>query len=100
MLPITAFPLLLGGLTIGEFWRTSLALVNMLFVSLAGGIWISALARDAQRAMGRALGLILILVAGLPALAGLASLFYASCSPYVCHSADIHSTSGVALNIF
>ena len=74
LVPITAFPLLLGGVTGGEFWRTSLALVNMLFVSLAGGIWISALARDAQRAMGRALGLILFLVAGLPALAGLASL--------------------------
>src|SRR5207247_819334 len=111
LLPITAFPLLLGGVTIGEFWRTSLALVNMLFVSLAGGIWISALARDAQRAMGRALGLILILVAGLPALAGLASLSliarplwllswispffafsYASAAPYPGHVAKFWGT--------
>src|SRR6185436_6516235 len=40
-----------------------------LFVSLAAGIWVSALARDAQGAMGRALGLILFLIAGLPVLA-------------------------------
>ena len=74
LLPIIALPLLLGGVTVGEFWRTALALVNALFVSVAGGIWISALARDAPRAMGCALGLILMLVAGLPALAGVASL--------------------------
>jgi ABC-type transport system involved in multi-copper enzyme maturation permease subunit len=68
MLPITAISLLLGGLTAGEYWRTALALVNALFVSLAGGIWVSALARDAQRAMGRALGVVLFLAAGLPVL--------------------------------
>src|SRR5882724_4859122 len=74
LLPITALPLLLGGVTVDEFWRTALALVNALFVSLAGGIWVSAFARDAQRAMGSAVVLILILVAGLPALAGVTSL--------------------------
>src|SRR6266404_3698107 len=42
LLPITALPLLLGGVTVDEFWRTALALVNALFVSLAGGIWVSA----------------------------------------------------------
>src|SRR5947209_6973697 len=63
LLPITAIPLLLGGVTGVEFWRTALALVNALFVSLAAGIFISAWARDAQRAMGAALGLILALVA-------------------------------------
>jgi ABC-type transport system involved in multi-copper enzyme maturation permease subunit len=73
LLPITAFPLLLGGVTGGEFWRTALALVNALFVSLAAGVWISALARDGQHAMGRAFGLILMLVAVLPALARVAS---------------------------
>src|SRR5438552_2439073 len=74
LLPITAIPLLLGGVTGVEFWRTALALVNALFVSLAAGIFISAWARDAQRAMGAALGLILALVAALPALASLGSL--------------------------
>src|SRR6266581_1352227 len=49
-------------------------LVNALFVSLAAGIWVSAWARDSQRAMGGALGLILLLVAALPALAAIGSL--------------------------
>src|SRR5213079_1264829 len=31
LLPITALPLLLGGVTVGEYWRTALALVNALF---------------------------------------------------------------------
>src|SRR5207249_6437205 len=62
LLPITAFPLLLGGVTGGEFWRRALALINALFVSLAAGIWVSALVRAAPRAMGHALGLILLLV--------------------------------------
>jgi ABC-type transport system involved in multi-copper enzyme maturation permease subunit len=90
LLPIIAIPLLLGGVTGAEFWRTALALVNALFVSLAAGIFISAWARDAQHAMGAALGLILILVAALPALAALGSLgrlarplsFLAWLSPY------------------
>src|SRR5258705_296998 len=50
LLPIIGMPLLLGGVTGSEFWRMALALVNALFVSLATGIWISALAQDAQRA--------------------------------------------------
>ena len=74
LLPIMAIPLLLGGVTGGEFWRKALALINALFVSLAAGIWISALAREAQRAMVRALGLILLLVVALPAVAAISSL--------------------------
>jgi ABC-type transport system involved in multi-copper enzyme maturation permease subunit len=73
LLPVTALPLLMGGITGGEFWRMSLALVNALFFSLSIGILISALARDPFRAMGSAMGLLFFFVAGLPALAKLLS---------------------------
>src|SRR5262249_42979198 len=66
ILPMLALPLLLGGVTGGEFWRMTLALINALLFSLAAGIMVSALARDTQTAMGRTLGLMIILVFGLP----------------------------------
>jgi len=90
LLPITALPLILGGVTAGEYWRTALALVNALFVSLTAGIWISSLVREPQKAMSRTFALILILVAGLPAAGASVSLidrihnfsFLAWVSPY------------------
>jgi len=74
LLPVMAVPILLGGVTGGEFWRRALTLIVALFVSLAVGIWISALVREAQRAMGCTLGLLLFIVALLPALAAVGSL--------------------------
>src|ERR1051325_3521825 len=38
LFPIMAMSLLLGGVTVGEFWRTVLALLNALFISLTAGI--------------------------------------------------------------
>jgi ABC-type transport system involved in multi-copper enzyme maturation permease subunit len=73
LLPITALPLLAGGVTGAEFWRTALALINALFVSLAAGICISAFSLQAYQAMARTFGLILFLAGGLPALAALAT---------------------------
>jgi hypothetical protein len=69
--PVLAIALLLGGVTGAEFWRMNAALLNALFVSLAGGLMVSALSRDTQRAMGGALALVLVLAAGLPGLARL-----------------------------
>src|SRR5215831_2821308 len=69
LLPITAIPLLLGGVTGGEFWRVALALLNALFISLAAGALVSSTSRDSQRAMGNTLVLVLILLGGLPGLA-------------------------------
>ncbi|HYG35699.1 MAG TPA: ABC transporter permease, partial [Clostridia bacterium] len=69
LLPVIALPLLLGGVTGGEYWRMALALINALFISLAAGTCVSAFSRDSQRAMGNTLGLLLLLIAGLPALA-------------------------------
>ncbi len=68
LIPITGLSLLLGGVTAGEYWRTALALVNALFVSLTSGVWVSSIVRDARQSMGRTLSLLLILSIGLPLL--------------------------------
>jgi len=75
LLPITAFPILLGGVQGAEFWRMALALMNALFFSLAAGISVSACVRDSQRAMGNTLGLVLLLTAALPSLRELGGAF-------------------------
>ena len=69
LLPITAIPLLLGGVTGHEFWRMALALVNALFFSLAVGMWVSALSRESQAALSATFLLVLFAGAGLPVLA-------------------------------
>jgi len=59
--PILAMSMLLGGVAPGVFWRTMLAQVNLLFVSLAAGLVISAISRNERRAMaGAALFLFLL----------------------------------------
>ena len=40
--PIVAVTLLMGGVTGAEFWKTSVALLNALFFSLAAGLFVSA----------------------------------------------------------
>ena len=72
LLPITALPVLLGGVTGAEFWRRALTLVDAMFVALAAGIFVSTFQRNSQRALVSTLGLMLLLVAGLPALAYMA----------------------------
>src|SRR6266496_3941862 len=64
--PVLAIPLLLGGVTFGEFWRMTLVLANTLFFSLAAGIFISAISRDARRAMAWTLILIVLINGALP----------------------------------
>jgi ABC-type transport system involved in multi-copper enzyme maturation permease subunit len=73
LLPVTAVPLLQGGMTLGEFWRMALVLVNATFFSLAAGLWVSALVSDYARALGTTLVLLAMTTAGLPALAALGS---------------------------
>jgi ABC-type transport system involved in multi-copper enzyme maturation permease subunit len=46
VVPILALPLLLGGITGGEFARMALVVVNTLFFSLALGICVSAVCRS------------------------------------------------------
>lgn len=68
VLPVLAIPLLMGGLTPGEFGRMSLVAVNSLFASLAIGMFVSAISRSPQKAMLTTLVLLVLLTAVLPAL--------------------------------
>ena len=69
IVPVLAIPLLLGGVTHGEFWRTVLVLVNTFLLSLAIGVLASVLSRDARQAMGINLLLLLLLTTIPPAIA-------------------------------
>lgn len=70
LLPVLALSLLLGGVTGAEFWRRSLALLNALFFSLSLGMGLSAVVREARRAVSEAFALLLLITVGLPLLAG------------------------------
>jgi ABC-type transport system involved in multi-copper enzyme maturation permease subunit len=74
LLPVAAISLLLGGLTGGEFWRMVLALINLLFVSLASGIFVSGLSRQSRAASAGTFAFIIFLFAGLPLLGRLITL--------------------------
>jgi ABC-type transport system involved in multi-copper enzyme maturation permease subunit len=73
--PVLAIPLLMGGVTNGEFWRMVLVLVNTFLLSLAIGIFVSALSRDFRKAMGGNFLLLFLLTWGGPACAGLIAFF-------------------------
>ena len=73
-LPVLALPLLMGGVTPGEFWRVVLALANALFFSLCVGIWISSRSRQENRAMAGTL-LVVGLFVVLPLLSRIGVLF-------------------------
>jgi len=68
--PPLAIPLVLGGVTVGEFWRLVLALINTLFFSLAAGLMVSSASRDERRAWTGTIVLVLALTLG-PALLAL-----------------------------
>jgi ABC-type transport system involved in cytochrome c biogenesis permease component len=73
--PVLAIPLLLGGITNGEFWRMVLALVNTFLFSLAVGVFSSALSRDFRHAMAANFLWLLLLIAAGPACAGAIAYF-------------------------
>ena len=64
--PVLAITQLMGGVEATQFWKTLLALVNALFISLAGGLFVSAISRDSQKALGGTLLLLLLLMFGGP----------------------------------
>ncbi len=68
VLPILAITLVLGGVSGTQLLKTSLALINALFVSLSAGLFISSISRDSQRAMGGTVLILLALAAGGPAV--------------------------------
>jgi ABC-type transport system involved in multi-copper enzyme maturation permease subunit len=67
VVPILALPLLLGGVTPGEFGRMAVVVVNTLFFSLTLGMWASAVSRSPRKAMALTLLLVLLFTAVLPA---------------------------------
>jgi ABC-type transport system involved in cytochrome c biogenesis permease component len=66
--PILGITFLIGGVTGVEFWRLALVLCNTLFFSLALGVCVSTISRDAQRAMTAAVLLMLVLSVGFPVI--------------------------------
>jgi ABC-type transport system involved in cytochrome c biogenesis permease component len=68
VLPVMAIPLLLGSVTAGEVARVALVALNTLFLSLAVGMFASAVSREERRAMGLCFSILAGLTAGLPLL--------------------------------
>lgn len=66
VVPAAALPFVMGGVGAGEFVRMALVLLNTLVLSLAMGIFVSALCRETQNAMGNGLGLVILLTVILP----------------------------------
>jgi ABC-type Na+ efflux pump permease subunit len=64
ILPLLALPLLMGGVAAGEFWRLALALLNLLFFSLATGMLVSSASRNARQAMFASVTLVYAVVTG------------------------------------
>ena len=64
--PAMAIPLVLGGVTMGEFWRQMLALLNALFFSLTVGLLVSTLSRDERQTWARTVLLVLVCTAAPP----------------------------------
>jgi hypothetical protein len=60
--PVLSIGLLMGGITGGEFWRTAAVLVNALFFSVAVGLFVSSLAREAYVALTLTLLLLFVLL--------------------------------------
>lgn len=58
VLPPLAVPILLGGVTAGEFWRLTLVLAATLVFSLSAGMFVSSLSYDEQRAWGGIAGML------------------------------------------
>ncbi|MDB6065086.1 MAG: hypothetical protein JWR26_1294 [Pedosphaera sp.] len=87
IMPVLALPLLVGGVTAGEFWRMALALTNILFFSLCAGIWASWWSREEREARGRTI-LVIALVVGIPLFMGAMGANVLSVSPaYAFHLA-------------
>src|SRR5260221_347338 len=88
-LPILAVTQMMGGITGVQYWKSSISLVNALFCSLAAGMFISAVSRDSQKALGATLLLLLLLSLGGPLADSTIALlrkrsvgpFWSLCSP-------------------
>ncbi len=83
VLPMLAIPLLMGGVTFGEFGRTALVAVNSLFLSLSAGICLSSMSRSVQKSVSGTLLVLLVLTAVFPAAGALLAVARAPGPPNV-----------------
>lgn len=110
IVPVLALPLLMGGMTPGEFGRVALVLVVTLYLSLAVGMLMSSFSRETRGAM---VGTFLVLVglAGvLPVLWGMSMIGKAAgridfllwpCPPFAYQQAfDAYYTMGRGAGVF
>jgi ABC-type Na+ efflux pump permease subunit len=67
VVPMLAVPLLMGGITLGEFGRMAIVAASTLLFSLAIGICVSAMSRSARSAIGMTFVFIVFFAAFLPA---------------------------------
>jgi hypothetical protein len=75
--PVLAMCLLAGGVSGAEFWRTCLALLNLLFFSVTAGILISSFCKSSYRAMTGTIALLVIWLT-VTKLAEATRLYYVS----------------------
>ncbi len=87
--PVMALPVLLGGITFGEFWRTVLALVNVLFFAMAAGFNASAVSVRQFTAIAQATGMALVFGVGLSGAAEI--MRHLGCPPSVVHTVAMFS---------
>src|SRR6266446_5954610 len=75
VVPMLAIPLLMGGVTLGEFGRMALVAVNTLFFSLTAGIFASTVSRSARKAIGLTIFIIQFFTAFFPLYASWSVIF-------------------------
>lgn len=83
LLPLTAIPLLMGGVEARTIGVSSAVLLNTLFLSLAIGVFASVLWRDARQAVGATIFLLAFLVVLLPIFRSLILEYSTRSSPGV-----------------
>jgi len=84
ILPALAIPLLLGGLTPGDFWRMALVLLEALVLSLSVGMLVSSISKHDRKAQVGSFFLVVLITLLIPwAAAGLKEYFPSIYSPYL-----------------
>ncbi len=97
-LPVLAIPMLMGGVSAGQFWGVALVLVVSLMFSLSAGMLVSSVSRVERKASGGTMLLVLVFTIG-PMIAGvicqealgrdrLGKIFYALSPGYACALAN------------
>ena len=74
--PMLALPLLAGGVTAGEFWRMSLALVTTMLLSLVTGIVVSSVFRETRQTMMISFAILTLLTGVLPVMSSLERILF------------------------